>query len=77
MTNNSVIYFCFLKHFQPLFVSCQGTLFNWTLYLHGTKEDPLAQNPHVPVPVFPQPTAQTTSKATTTDLTPKSTSKTL
>ncbi|KAM7439360.1 Proprotein convertase subtilisin/kexin type 5 [Porites harrisoni] len=50
-----------------------GTLFNWTLYLHGTKEDPLAQNPHVPVPVFPQPTARTTSKASTTDLTPEST----
>ncbi|CAH3144209.1 unnamed protein product [Porites evermanni] len=45
-----------------------GTLFDWTLYLHGTKEDPLAQNPHVPVPVFPQPTAQPP-----TDLTPKST----
>ncbi|KAM7425364.1 hypothetical protein ABFA07_023196 [Porites harrisoni] len=49
-----------------------GTLFNWTLCLHGTKEDPLAQNPHVLVPVFPQTTAQPP-----TDLTPKPTNTAL
>ena len=33
-----------------------GTLFNWTLILHGTTLNPLDYNPHVSTTVSPQPT---------------------
>lgn len=33
-----------------------GTLFDWTLILHGTASDPLADNPHVSKPVLPRST---------------------
>lgn len=39
-----------------MYFSWQGTLFNWTLILHGTKENPLDYNPHLSTTVSPQPT---------------------
>lgn len=67
---------CFFLHFELDAAFClKGTLFNWTLILHGTTNNPLDGNPHVPTPVTPDAAGKTSNAKTPPPPQPTKTSK--
>lgn len=54
-----LFFFLYVERYVTLYFSVKGTLFNWTLILHGTTLNPLKYNHHVPSTVSPQTTENT------------------